>query len=166
MDMDMGVQGNIKTYLDDAKKKVYIVVAALGRGMTSDLSPKDTGKSNLKATGKTQTIAGHTAQEFVLTGPKQDVTIWASPGFPPDLCQTVYRNMRDQPNNDSGVANAFREISSKGMLPIKIVVTQAGDTALTMEFVKFERKSLPDSLFVPPANINYQPIPAGMQGGE
>ena len=64
------------------------------------------------------------------------------------------------------MANAFREISSKGMLPIKIVVTQAGDTALTMEFVKFERKSLPDSLFVPPANINYQPIPAGMQGGE
>ncbi len=167
-------QGAMKMYIVKANntRKFYIVMGG-AMGMTMDLpdsTPKSAATSaaasQLVKTGKSATIAGHHADEYLLKGASQDLSVWASSDFPKELRESMANSMKDQPHQDEATSGAFKELASKGLMPVRVVMSQNGQTAMSMELVSFEQKSLPDALFVPPSNIQYRPMPTQMgQGG-
>ncbi|MFI5201426.1 MAG: DUF4412 domain-containing protein [Candidatus Kapaibacterium sp.] len=168
-EMDMGKQGLIKTYVIPEKnaKKYYMVMEAMKRGMSVEVPDNavEASDTDLTATGKKETIAGHPSEEYLVKTPTGTLSLWASSDFPKNLTECIANSLRDQPRQDNNSSKAFLELAKKGLIPVKIVATSGGQTAMSMEFVKFEKKRLKDALFVPPTDIKYQPMPSMGGGG-
>ncbi len=179
VDIDMGAMGSMKTYSDGDTKKIYMVMEAMKSGfvvdMAADSALKKTaqtqlGSIDLKPTGKKETIAGHPAEEYLLTGVKMkgmnlDMSIWAAADFPNDMRESLYHALNSDPGQDTKETKAMRQLADKGLMPVRTVMKKDGEVVVTTEFVKYEQKSLDDALFVPPANIKYQPMPKMGGGG-
>jgi hypothetical protein len=177
VEINMGTMGLMKSYTDEEKKKSYMVMEAMKMGFTSDLpsdsaayASKDKSDSiNLRPTGQKATIAGHSAEEYILKGVKSkgttvDLSIWAAADFPKEM-QDAFKNGFDSPGQDQKQTKAMKLLATRGLVPVKLVAKTDGETAMTMEFVKYEQKKLDDALFVPPTDIKYQPMPTGRGGG-
>jgi hypothetical protein len=67
---------------------------------------------------------------------------------------------------DPVVAATLRQLSDKGLTPVKMEVKSAGELALSTELTKVEMHPIDDKIFVLPANAKFGPMPAGMGGGE
>jgi hypothetical protein len=151
-EMDMGVQGIVKVYKDRSTKKMYIVMTAMKMGMTMDLSDINNAVDSIdiKPSGQKETIAGHPAEEYLIKGAKGDISLWVTSDFPKEIQQSFYKSLNDNPQSDPNQIKAIRELVGKGLVPIRIVVKSAGEVQMSMEFVKYEQKSLDDALFIPP----------------
>ena len=164
---DLGTMGVVKTYTDRSAKKVYSVMEAMHMGYTSDIpdDSKDTSSVDIKATGKKDNIAGHSAEEYTfhITSKmgEADCSVWESKDFPQSLRDNA-KNLGSQ--GGASMSNAFTKLAKMGYFPVKIVVSKDGEVALTQELVKYEEKKLDDALFVPPTDIKFQPMPQ-MGGG-
>ncbi len=167
-EMDMGVQGLIKTYMDRGKKKMYVAMMSMKQGMSMDMNEdaKSTGKDDieLKPTGKKSTIAGHAAEEYLITSPKGDLSLWAASDFPADIREGIKGQLGHNPGQDSKQSHAFKQLSDKGLVPVKVEMKEAGEVQMSMEFVKYEMKKLDDAVFALPTDIKFNPMPAGMGG--
>ncbi len=165
---EMGAMGAVKSYSDDSAKKVYMVMGAMKSGYVMDMDDPALKKANqsqtdsldLTPSGKKETIAGHPSEEYLLKGLKnsQAVSIWVTGDFPKSMVETFYHSM-NKPGQDPKQTKAFRALADKGLVPIRVVVTKDGEVFLTMEFVKYEQKSLDDALFVPPADVKFSAPP-------
>ncbi len=177
VEMDMGAMGTMKTYTDDDTKKTYIVQGTMGfiMDMAKDSDIKKASQNqfdsiDLKSTGKKETIDGHSAEEYLLTGIKMkgmtlDMSIWAAGDFPKDLRESLYHSMSTNPNQDGKQKKAMKLLFDKGQVPIRTVMKKGDDVVVTMDFVKYEQKSLNDALFVPPSDIKFSPMPKMSGGG-
>jgi len=165
-EMDMGVQGLVKGFSDRSTKKIYLVMTAMKMGVTMDMKEStDTGSVDLKQSGQKETIAGHSADEYVCKGQKGDISIWVTSDMPKDMMESFKNYSSNNPQMDQNEKKAIKILLSKGLMPVRMVLKDAGETQMAMELVKFERKSLDDSLFVQPSDIKYNPMPAGMGAG-
>ena len=170
--MNLGPQGMMKTFVlnENNHKKMYMAMEAMKMGMVMDVPPDtataaDAQTTGLTKTGKSAVIAGHHADEYLLKTAEGDLSVWASADFPKGLREEMANSMKDQPRQNQATSSAFMELASKGLMPVRIVMSKDGETAMSMELVSFEQKSLPDSLFVPPTDIKYRPMPTGAGGG-
>ena len=174
-EIDMGTMGLMKTYTDNKTRKGYVVMEAMKMGYTMDLpsdSSKDATKSempDIKPTGHKMTVAGHAAEEYLLKGVHAktgtaDLSIWVTSDFPKEI-QIAMKNGLKNSAQDPKEAQVMKYFANKGLVPVRIVTMSDGDTAATMEFVKFEAKHLDDALFVPPTDIKFQPMPTAPGGG-
>lgn len=177
MEINMGTMGLMKSYADQETRKGYMVMEAMKMGYTMDL-PSDSlqiasndksDMADLKPTGKKATIAGHSAEEYLLKGVKSrggtvDMSFWVAGDFPKEML-AAFNNGLKNPGQDSKQTVAMKYFADHGLVPVRIVATSDGQVAMTMEFVKYEAKHLDDALFVPPTDIKYRPMPTGMGGG-
>lgn len=174
-EMDMGAMGKFKTYSDDATKKAYMVMGAMKSGFIMDLQADSISAATqldsiaLKPTGGKATIAGHPAEEYLLTGiesrgQKIDLSIWVTADFPKEIQESFFRSLNDKPGQDPKQMKAMKMLASRGLVPVRIVAKSGDDVEMTMEFVKYEKKHLDDALFVPPTDVKYRPMPT-MGGG-
>ncbi len=168
-EMDMGVQGGVKVIADRDAHKMWMVMEAMHMGYTMDM-PSDTaaekmmkekmGNIEMKPTGQKATIAGHAAEEYLMKTKEGDISIWASGDFPKHIVESMSHNISSQPGQrGDDMKNAMKQLSAKGLMPVKIEMKQAGETAMSMEFVKYEEKKIDDSVFTPPSDIKFQPMP-------
>ena len=107
-EMDMGAMGSTKIYSDG--KKAYSVTAMGGRklGYVADMAPDSSATkmvkdqldpADLKPTGQKETIAGHPAEEYILSGVKMrgvmvDLSIWLASGFPKKIQESLYNSLK------------------------------------------------------------------------
>jgi hypothetical protein len=175
-ELDMGAMGAYKTYIDLMQKKGYLVMGAMKNGYIIDMPTdsnviKNSGNlTDAKPTGKTETIAGHSATEYLLKGIKAkgmtvDMSIWVASDFPKDVQNALTNGlMHGSGGEDSKESNAMRQFAAQGLVPVRVTASTGGEVAMTMDFVKYEQKSLDDSLFVPPTDVKFGPMPK-MGGG-
>ncbi|MDP4197991.1 MAG: DUF4412 domain-containing protein [Bacteroidota bacterium] len=167
-DLDLGAQGGIKTYLDRANKKVYIVMSAMKSGMVMDMPNDSVIKSKtedieVKSTGQKETVAGHIAEEYQIHAKSGEISMWMSADFPQNVRDAFHRAMGAQ-HQDPAASHAMEQLAAKGLVPVKMVVKNGGEIAAAMELVKLEPKKLDDSVFETPKDIKFSPMPTGMHG--
>jgi hypothetical protein len=172
IDMDMGDQGGMmKFYTDRSTKKRYSVITELKMGTVSDIDDsvrynvKD-DSLNLNPTGQKATVAGHPSEEYISNGTKGDVSLWVTADLPKDVKECFYNALSNSPGQDPKGIKEMKYLSDRGLVPARIVVNVAGETMMEADFVKYERKSLDDALFIPPTDIKYDLMPSGPGGGE
>ncbi len=177
-EMEMGAMGSMKSYSDGKKSYGLSIMGGMKNGFVMDMpsdsatnamSQKQLGDVDLKPTGKKETIAGHPAEEYVLTGVNMkgmifDMSIWAAADFPKSFQEILYNSMKNSPGQDSKQTKAMKQFADKGLVPVRMVMKKDGEVAVTTEFVKYEQKSLDDALFIPPTDVTFKPIPK-MGGG-
>lgn len=176
-EMDLGAMGLMKTYSDGDAKKTYTVIGATKMGYVADMADPDLKKMaekqldslELRPTGQKATIAGHAAEEYLLTGIKTrgisaDLSIWVTADFPKELQETFLHSLTNNPGQDPKQTKALKQLTDKGLVPVRVVMKKDGEVAMSMDFVKYEQKSLDDALFVPPADVKFNPMPK-MPGG-
>jgi len=165
--IDLGVQGQIKTFMQD--DKIYIAMMAMKSGFvmtTPKALPASIDSSlTLKATGQKANIAGHDAEEYLLHTSKADIHMWASGDFPKSMIASLLHTLASQPGKDASQKAAFKQLADKGLFPVRLVVKSGEETEATMEFVSYEEKKLDDSIFELPKNIKFNPMPAMPGGG-
>ncbi len=162
---NLGAVGIMKTYSDPASRKTYMIMGSSPTGMFKEFPTDSAIKANLTTlvltpTGQKATIAGHKAEEYTFTDGPASISMWASNGFP--------KALRDQAQavgqQDDVMPSALKQLAKKGLFPVKVVISQQGEVAATMEFVKFEESKLDDALFVAPTDVKYNPIPTRSGG--
>ena len=173
VDIDMGASGSVNTYSNLDTRKFYSCVDMSGRKMNyvADMDDPDlkrvtqkaTDSLDLKPTGKKETIAGHPAEEFLLTGIKAqgvslDMSIWAAADFPKEMQETFLHSL-NKPGQDPKQNKAMKQLADRGLVPIRVVMRKDGEVAMSMEFVKYEQKSIDDSIVTPPADVKFSPMP-------
>jgi hypothetical protein len=175
-EINMGAMGLMKSYSDLETRKGYMVMGARKMGYSMDLpsdsamnASNDKSDLDLKPTGQKATIAGHSAEEYVLKGVNSrggmvDLSFWVAGDFPKEMLAAFHHGLKD-PGQDSKQTRAMKYFVDHGLVPVRIVATSDGQVAMTMEFVKYEEKHLDDALFAPPTDVKYRPMPKGMGGG-
>jgi hypothetical protein len=171
-EMDLGAQGGMKMWIDRSANKMYMYMAALGNnGMVMDM-PNDSvalAKAgdqvvDIKPTGKKATVAGHAAEEYLMTIKDGQMSLWMASDFSKDLVSAFQNTMSSGQKQDVKVTRAIKDFIAKGQVPVKMQVTSAGEIAMTMELQKIEAKKLDDKIFERPSNIKFGAMPAGMMG--
>jgi hypothetical protein len=172
VEMDLGAQGGMKMWTDRHANKMYMYMAALGNnGMVMDL-PNDSAAIakvgeqavEIKPTGKKATVAGHAAEEYLMSIKDGEMSLWMASDFPKDLVSAFQHTMSSGQKQDPKVMRVMKDFIAKGQVPVKMQVTAAGETAMIMELQKIEAKKLDDKIFERPANIKFGAMPAGMMG--
>jgi hypothetical protein len=125
----------------------------------------------LTATGKTETIAGHQCEHYLM-GDKQEIDMCVAKGL-------GYFGMGNQAGGMAAMKNLifspkmlaeaaahpeWVKLLQGGAFPLKMTVSEGGKPGVTMEATKIERKPLDDALFTVPADYKEQKMPAMPKG--
>ena len=157
MDLKSGVQKMI-----DPQEKKYLEIN-LSELTESDGSEKDERGpiTKLTPTGKTETIAGHTCEHYLLDDPEKTdfclakgmVYTGSEKEFGGGLMQ-VLRNKIDNQELKARMESdpEFKKLVESGAFPLKISRVENGQVKTIMEVTGIERKQLDDSLFKVPAD--------------
>jgi hypothetical protein len=153
--------------------KAYMTIDAKEMGdEIKGAQPKDAGGEmkfpKLTATGKTETVAGHSCEHYLM-GDKQEIDMCVAKGL-------GYFGMGNQAGGLAALKNLvfspkllaeaaahpeWVKLLEGGAFPLKMTVSESGKPGVTMEATKIEPKPLDDALFtVPP---DYKKMP-GMPG--
>ena len=152
--------------MDPANQKMLVLMSGQKMYMERSIAPTTAaahaaqGKASVTATGRKETIAGHSCEHFLITDDK---------GGQFDACIAHGLGTFLQPpsgNPMAGGASAAGDWSSKiGKDGFPLKVTKGGTTI--MEVTKIEKASLDPSLFSPPSDWKKFEMPnmPGMPGG-
>ena len=115
--------------------------------MGEKLTPTDgkARKGKVTKTGKTETIAGHKCEHY-LVGERQDSDICAAKGLGIMLGGQGGGMFAGMPGYE-----AYGEFAKKGLLPLKVTSLRSGTTEVVMQATRVEKKRLDASLFTVPA---------------
>lgn len=124
----------------------------------------------LTATGKTETIAGHSCEHYLM-GDKQEIDMCVAKGL-------GYFGMGNQEGGLAALKNLvfspkllaeaaahpkWVKLLEGGAFPLKMTVSEGGKPGMTMEATKIEPKKLDDALFAVPPDYKEVKMP-GMPG--
>jgi hypothetical protein len=173
---DMGPIGSMKVYSVNGGKSMIMIMGPMGyeidipQGAENTKTVSASDKPAMKATGKKETINGYSAEEW--TADIEDgstMTMWLTSDIDKSLVAAMQTAMKAQNAQTQSVAQSeiTRMLSEKGMIAVRTSMMKDGETALTMDLVKIEKATLPDSLFTPPADVKIQKMdPSMMQQGD
>jgi hypothetical protein len=119
-----------------------------------EISPgEEADQKKPEPTGETRTILGHTARRYVLEEDQSEYEIWATD----ELGTFAGLHLPD----DEGPGAAQREgaLGDEDFFPLLIIERRAGEEQTRVEVTEVERKTLPDSLFEPPADYRGMEMP-------
>jgi hypothetical protein len=167
---DMGASGFFKTFSDGDTKKLYVlnvnkrqgfVMENPGESSNGSMANKASDSVDLKPTGQKATIDGHPAEEYILRSPNSatETSFWVTADFPKEMKDVFYHSLNTNQSPDPNKSRALKIFNERGLVPIRIVVRVGAQVALTMEFVKYEEKHLDAALFIPPTDIQFNPLP-------
>jgi hypothetical protein len=170
--MSNPMAGEMKVYSDLKAMKTVMVMGKMGYEI--DMNKKNPNAANADetqapvATGQKKTINGYACELFTSKPKEGELEMWMTLDFPKEITSSIGRSftgsMGGMRANKGAGENAFAGLILKGYAPVQINMKKDGETMATIEFVKYEKKSLSDALFVIPTDVNVQPMP-DMQGG-
>ncbi|MBS1788444.1 MAG: DUF4412 domain-containing protein [Acidobacteria bacterium] len=152
--------------------KTYMTTNWNAEGGLKNLAEKmaeKTGNTSFKATatGKTETIAGHTCTHWIL-GDKQDMDVCLAKGLGyfggGGQSGSVLDQLRNLALGDKAKAQfqdnpEFLKFVEGGAFPLKLATIENGQPRAIMEVTSVEQKPLDDSLFAIPADYHKMEIP-------
>lgn len=155
----------MKTYLTMDTKKMGEELKSMQKK-----EPGETKFPKLTATGKTETIAGHTCEHYLM-GDKQEIDMCVAKGlgyFGMGNRMGGMAALKDFALNPQLLAEAaahpeWVKMLEGGAFPLKMTVSGEGKPAMTMETMKIEPKRLDDALFTVPTDYKEMKMP-GMPG--
>ena len=115
----------------------------------------------IKATGRTETVAGHACEWYVM-GEKNDAEVCAAKGL------GFFMFGQSPMGRGAGSMDALASLGANaeivklfkdGFFPLKMAQTRGGKTQVVMEATRVEKKTLDASLFVPPPDYTEMKIP-------
>jgi hypothetical protein len=158
-----------KFILRGDKKLMWIVVDEEKKYMEIPLDKAHTGDTTghagmkktytLSKTGKSRSIAGYPCDEWVADeGEGGGARIWATAGLG-DMYEGVVKWF-DEMSMESATDRSRweRELADKKLFPLLVVRTEEGEVTETEEVVGIEKKSIPASMFEPPAGYEKQVV--------
>jgi len=122
-----------------------------------DTPPEEPGEFPFKKTGNKKKILGMDAEEFVFEHEGERIVIWATEelGSMPFVNNPML----------GGWTDAMRKMTGlKAFFPLETTGTEKGKETYRMKVTKVEKKSLPESMFLPPEGFMKMTLPAGMGG--
>lgn len=153
--------------------KTYMTTNWNEEGGLKNLAEKNASNTFLKATatGKTETIAGHSCTHWII-GDKQDMDTCLAKGLGyfggGGGANDAFDKLRSIALGGKGKATLqadpeFLKFVEGGVFPLKLSIIENGQPRTIMEVTKVERKPLDDSVFTIPADFKKMEIP-GMPG--
>ena len=118
------------------------------------------GEVTLESTGEKTRILGYDAVKYVSTYQGAKTELWLAEGLGAFMAPSSANPMGGgRPGGGAGQAWE-RALAGKELFPLRVIsFDQGGKQSFRMEATAIDRKSLPDSLFVPPAG--YQKFDMG-----
>jgi hypothetical protein len=174
--------GKMKMFTDQTAGTMTMVMEAQKMGMVMDMKKMaetekkmtsgDSIPPVVKATGEKQTISGHICERYSITNHKGDQSSWWMTDDVPQSLITAIRSAYDNRNGmsrgktHSALGSELEKLFRRGLVPIRIESNKDGKTESTFTFIKFEKRSIDDSVFIVPSDIKIMQMPAGMSGGQ
>jgi hypothetical protein len=149
---------------DTTKKELTILVDAQHMYMVQPMpqpgaaaSGDKTGEApTLEKTGEKETILGYVAEKFVSTSQGAKTELWLAEGLGTFMSPNGGGPMGGRGRGGRGAAPAGqaweRALAGKDLFPLRVVSHDKDGGEFRMEATSIEKKSLPDSLFAPPAD--------------
>lgn len=142
----------------------------LADSLSKELGQAPSNSFKATATGKSETIAGHTCQHWLM-GDKQDTDVCLANGlgfFGGGQSGSIFEKLKTLGLGDKAKAQLaanpeFAKFVEGGAFPLKISQLENGQSKTILEVTSVERKPLDDSLFSVPADYKKMDIP-GMPG--
>jgi hypothetical protein len=157
-----GQKGMGGMILDTAKKemitmmdseKMYMVMAI------PDVAEAKAGKDDdvkLEKTGEKEKILGYTAEKYISTHKNEKTEMWLAEGLGTFMAMAGGNGM----GKKAAPKSWERALAGKELFPMRVVgFDKSGKESFRMETTAINKQSLPDSLFVPPAD--YQKLDMG-----
>lgn len=141
-----------------SEQKMYMVMK-----LPDDKGPQ-AGKAEdvkLEKTGRTETILGRKAEEFVATAKGEKTELWLAEGL------GAFLSMPANPMEGKGSGSPAweRALAGKDLFPLRIVTRGGnGKETFRLEATAVTPQPLPDSLFAPPAGYQKFDMGGMMQG--
>jgi len=166
MEMD-GMQ--VFMLMDAGKATMTTVMPDQRMYMTMDLNrmagrvaQQDTTVPKITRTGRTETIAGHTCEHFLM-GDKQDVDVCVASGLGYYLGGSESQRGRSSgfglPRAGDPRWRQFREMFADGFFPLKTTMTEGGKVKAEMVATSVEPRTLSDDVFAVPAGFQEMRMP-------
>lgn len=162
-----GQQGLGGMIVDPAKRETLVLMSEQKMYMVMKL-PEDkapaAGKAEdvkLEKSGRTETILGRKAEEFVATAKGEKTELWLAEGL------GAFLSMPSNPMEGKGAAAPAweRALAGKDLFPLRIVSRGGnGKETFRLEATAITPQALPDSLFVAPAGYRKFDMGGMMQG--
>ncbi len=153
--------------IDPAKRESLMLMSEQKMYMVMKL-PDDKGPQAGKAedvkldkTGRTETILGRKAEEFVATSKGEKTELWLAEGL------GAFLSMPANPMEGKGAAAPGweRALAGKDLFPLRVVSRGSnGKETFRLEATAITPQPLPDSLFAPPAGYQKFDMGGMMQG--
>ena len=114
-------------------------------------------------TGKTETILGYKCEQVIVKSKDGETETWSAEGL-----GTFHAMSRGGPMGRPAPASAWEKaLADKGFFPLRVVHhDKSGKETMRMEAVSIDQQSVPDEMFVPPADYQKFEMPSipGMGG--
>jgi outer membrane lipoprotein-sorting protein len=171
---EMGMQRQKMYMLTDLEKqevttvmpdqKMYMTMNWKDAEAQAQKSKPEGGEGKMPAfekTGKTETIAGHSCEHY-LVGEEKDVDVCAARGmgvmgmgnFKGGMAGRMFGAQAKAHGNEEYLA-----LAEEGFYPLKMETIEGGNRKLIMEVTKIEPQSLSDDLFTIPAGYSEMKMP-------
>lgn len=171
--MEMGPVGTMEMFIDNGAKKMVQVMRSMKMGMeidmkqTEEISQTTANTPVPVATGKKDKINGYDCELYTCKVEKMDMEMWMTKSLPTDIVTSLAKSMSSVTSSGaaSGAKNSFEDLAKKGLFAIRTVIKEGETVQMQNDIIKFEAKSIPDSEFIIPADINIQKMDPSMMGG-
>ncbi len=155
--IDMGAMGSQRMYMNRETHTMSMVMGESKTGFTMDI-PNDSASAKddagtLVPTGKSETVDGYKAQEFTATTKAGSMDIWATADLPAGVRNGMIESMKSNPQ--SGGSKVFSALFAQGLAPVRITMITGGQTAATVDLVKFDQHSVSDAEVLPPTDVKF-----------
>lgn len=160
-----GAKGSMTAVMPE--QKMYMVMdfgAMAGEG--AERGEKPDKRPEIRPTGRTETIAGHQCEHYLITSDGEEMDVCAAKGLGffgvlggNPMAQGRGRGAASVPLEHRALYEQFKD----GFQPLKIERLAKGKRELMMEVVSVEKKSLPAELFEIPAGYQKMDM-GGMMG--
>lgn len=157
--------------MDATKHTMTMVMPQQQAYMTMDMNhmaqrmgnQSATDVPKITATGKTETIAGHKCEHYMIARTDEDsVDVCVAKGMGYYMSGGAMQARTGMGAMPSGANMAeWKKVFKDGFFPLKVTTSNG---SMSMEATKVEPKSLPDNLFAPPAGYKEMQM-GGMPGG-
>lgn len=157
-----GQKGMGGMILDTAKKemttimdeqKMYMVMAIPDVAGVKAVKDEDV---KFEKTGESEKILGYTADKYISTYKNEKTEMWLAEGLGTFMAMSSGSGMGKKAASKSWE----RALAGKELFPLRVVgLDKSGKETFRMETTAINKQSLPDSLFVPPAD--YQKLDMG-----
>jgi hypothetical protein len=174
INMDMGAMGAMKMFTSNGGKTMTMIMEQMKQGFEMQI-PDDVAKPAstsaepaMKATGKKETINGYAAEEWIANlDENNSMTFWLTSDIDKSLVKAMQTAMKAQnaQSPNSSQAEIMKVMTDKGMIAVRTIVTNGGETAAVVDLVKIEKASIPDATFTIPADIKVQKMDPSMMNG-